>query len=101
MNIHAQQDFYAVKMEKSKIIKNTVHRKNPIIQEKINHVRCEAKATAKKPCKNRGRTIPWRYTTTDAKDATGTEHIKVANLGEDQSCAMRSQGHGKKAVQKP
>ena len=52
MNIHAQQDFYAVKMEQSKIIKNTVQRKNPIIQEKIDHVRCEAKKAVQEPWKN-------------------------------------------------
>ena len=79
VNIHAQHDVHAVKMEQSKIIKNNVQRNNPIIQEKINQVRCKAKSTANKPCKNRGRAtrmghLPCRYTMTDANDATGTEY---------------------------
>ena len=48
---HDQHDVHTVKMEHP-IIKNTVQRKNPIIQEKINQVRCKAKFTAFKPCRN-------------------------------------------------
>ena len=33
-------------MKQSEIIKNTVQRKNPIIQVKINQVRCKFKSTA-------------------------------------------------------
>ena len=50
-----QHDVHTVKMGHPKIIKNTEQRKNPIIQEKINQVRCKAKFTAFKPCRNRGR----------------------------------------------
>ena len=79
MNIHAQHDSHAVKMEQSKTIKNTSQRKNPIIQVKINQVRCKAKSAAFKPCRNRGRAtrvghLPCRYITTDANDAKGTEY---------------------------
>ena len=55
MNMHAQHDVHTVRMEQSKIIKNTVQRKSPIIQEEINQVRCKAKFTTFKPCRNRGR----------------------------------------------
>ena len=53
--MHDQRDVRTVKIEQSKIIKNTVQRKNQIIQEKINQVRFKAKFTAFKPCRNRGR----------------------------------------------
>ena len=55
VNMHDQHDVRTVKMEQSKIMKNTVQRKNPINQEKMNQVRCKAKFTAFKPCRNRGR----------------------------------------------
>ena len=58
VSMHAQHDVHTEKMEQSKIIKNTVQRKNPIIQEKINQVRCKAKFAALKPCRNRGRATP-------------------------------------------
>ena len=35
VDVHAPRNFHTVKMEQSKIIKNTVQRTNPIIQEKI------------------------------------------------------------------
>ena len=44
--MHAQHDVHPVKMEQFKIIKITVHSKNPIIQEEINQVGCKAKFTA-------------------------------------------------------
>ena len=53
--LNTQHDVHAVRMEQSKIIKNIVQGTNPIIQEKINQVRCKAKFTAFKPCKSRGR----------------------------------------------
>ena len=71
VNMHAQHDVHTVKMEQSKIIKNTVQRKNPITQEEINQVRCKAKFPAFKPCMGH---LPCRYVTTDANDAKGTEY---------------------------
>ena len=50
-----QHDVHTVKMEHPTIIKNTVQRKNPIVQERINQVRCKAKFAAFKQCRNRGR----------------------------------------------
>ena len=38
MNKHVQQVVNSVEMKQSKIIKNTVQRKNPIIQQKINQM---------------------------------------------------------------
>ena len=57
---HDQHDVHTVMMEHSKIIKNTV-KNNPIIQEKINQVRCKAKFAAfkQKPWKsNRMEDVP-------------------------------------------
>ena len=74
-----QHDVHTVKMEHPTIIKNTVQRKNPIIQERINQVRCKAKFAAFKPCRNRGRAtrvedVPVDTQRFSANDAKGTEY---------------------------
>ena len=46
VGMHDQHDVHTVMMEHPKIIKNTVKNENPIIQEKINQVRCKAKFAA-------------------------------------------------------
>ena len=79
VNIHAQHDVRAVKMEQSKIIKNTVQRTNPIIQEKINQVLCKSNFAAFKLCKNRGKAarmghLPCQCAKISANDAKGTEY---------------------------
>ena len=80
VNVHDLHNVHAVKMEQYKIIKNTVQRTNPIIQEKINQMRCKAKLTAFKPCRNRGEQhewghLPFRYATISANDARSTENV--------------------------
>ena len=79
-----QHDVHTVKMEHPKIIKNTVQRKNPIIQEKINQVRCKAKLTAFKPCRNRGRATRVEDVPVDAQRLMPTmqkvQNTKVVNF---------------------
>ena len=57
VGMHDQPDIHTGKMEHLKIIKNTAQKKNPIIQEKINQVRCKANFKAFRPCRNRGRAL--------------------------------------------
>ena len=64
VKMHAQHDVHTVKMEQSKIIKNTLQRKNPINQEEMSQVRCKAKFIA---VETRMGHLPCRYATTDAK----------------------------------
>ena len=104
MNRHAQHDVHTVKMEHPKIIKNTVQRKNLIIQEKINQVSMQVELprastfdkidvvpgvmqsqvhgiqAVQKPWKSdtSGR-CPCRYATTDANDAKKVQNTKVVN----------------------
>ena len=75
---HDQHDVHTVKMEQSKIIKNTVQRKNLIIQEKIHQLRCKAKFAAFKPSRNRGRATRVEDVSVDTQRSVSTKQ-KVQN----------------------
>ena len=59
VNTHAQHDVHAVKMDgRVQIIKNIVQRTNPIIQEKINQVRCRSQVHSSRAVQK-----PWKSNT--------------------------------------
>ena len=91
VNVHVMHNVHAVKMEQSKIIKNTVQRTNH--QEKINQMRCKAKLTAFKPCRNRGEQHEWDIFPVDTQRIVSTmqkaQNTNVVNLVKIPSGAVR------------
>ena len=73
MNKHVQQVVNSMEVKQSKIIKNTVQRKNPIIQQKINQVSKQGRTRSRASTFDKLAVVPTVIQSQDPQDGAEYE----------------------------